>query len=40
MDSLHVSATSTLASVPARAPDPCALVLFGATGDLAHTSAR
>jgi glucose-6-phosphate 1-dehydrogenase len=36
MDSLHVAATSTPASVPARPPDPCALVLFGATGDLAH----
>jgi len=22
--------------VPARPPDPCTLVLFGATGDLAH----
>ncbi len=33
---LHVAASSTPASVPARPPDPCALVLFGATGDLAH----
>jgi glucose-6-phosphate 1-dehydrogenase len=36
MNPLHVEATSTLASLPARAPDPCTLVLFGATGDLAH----
>ena len=33
---LHVAASSTPASVPARPPDPCTLVLFGATGDLAH----
>ena len=33
---LHVAATRSSASVPARAPDPCLLVLFGATGDLAH----
>jgi glucose-6-phosphate 1-dehydrogenase len=33
---LHVAASSTPASVPARPPDPCLLVLFGATGDLAH----
>jgi glucose-6-phosphate 1-dehydrogenase len=37
MDSrIHVAATASPASVPARAPDPCTLVLFGATGDLAH----
>jgi hypothetical protein len=40
MDSLHVAATSTPASVPARPPDPCALLLFGAMGDIAHTGAR
>jgi glucose-6-phosphate 1-dehydrogenase len=34
--SLHVAASSSPASVPARPPDPCTLVLFGATGDLAH----
>jgi glucose-6-phosphate 1-dehydrogenase len=33
---LHVAAKSSPASVPARPPDPCTLVLFGATGDLAH----
>jgi glucose-6-phosphate 1-dehydrogenase len=33
---LHVAASSSSASVPARPPDPCTLVLFGATGDLAH----
>ena len=33
---LHVAARSSTASVPARPPDPCTLVLFGATGDLAH----
>jgi glucose-6-phosphate 1-dehydrogenase len=33
---LHVAASTSPASVPARAPDPCTLVLFGATGDLAH----
>ena len=33
---LQVAATSPQASVPARPPDPCLLVLFGATGDLAH----
>ena len=33
---LHVAASSSPASVPARPPDPCTLVLFGATGDLAH----
>jgi glucose-6-phosphate 1-dehydrogenase len=32
----HVAASSSPASVPARPPDPCTLVLFGATGDLAH----
>ena len=32
----HVAASSSPASVPARPPDPCSLVLFGATGDLAH----
>ena len=35
MDSqLHVRATPTAASLPTRPPDPCTLVLFGATGDL------
>ncbi len=34
--SLRVAASPTPASVPARPPDPCVLVLFGATGDLAH----
>jgi len=33
---LHLAASSSPASVPARPPDPCTLVLFGATGDLAH----
>ena len=33
---LRVEASSTAASLPARPPDPCTLVLFGATGDLAH----
>jgi glucose-6-phosphate 1-dehydrogenase len=33
---LHVEASSTPASLPARPLDPCAVVLFGATGDLAH----
>jgi glucose-6-phosphate 1-dehydrogenase len=33
---LTVAATSSPASVPARPPDTCLLVLFGATGDLAH----
>jgi glucose-6-phosphate 1-dehydrogenase len=33
---LHVEASSTPASLPARPPDPCTVVLFGATGDLAH----
>jgi glucose-6-phosphate 1-dehydrogenase len=33
---LTVAATPSPASVPARPPDPCLLVLFGATGDLAH----
>jgi len=33
---LTVAATQSPASVPARPPDPCLLVLFGATGDLAH----
>jgi glucose-6-phosphate 1-dehydrogenase len=33
---LQVAATSPQASVPARPPDTCLLVLFGATGDLAH----
>jgi len=36
MTPLHVEASSTPASLPERAPDPCTLVLFGATGDLAH----
>jgi glucose-6-phosphate 1-dehydrogenase len=36
MHPLHVEASSTPASLPARPPDPCTLVLFGATGDLAH----
>jgi glucose-6-phosphate 1-dehydrogenase len=36
MGPLHVEATRTPASLPERAPDPCTLVLFGATGDLAH----
>jgi glucose-6-phosphate 1-dehydrogenase len=33
---LHVEVSSTPASLPARPPDPCTVVLFGATGDLAH----
>ena len=33
---LHVEASSTPASLPSRPPDPCTVVLFGATGDLAH----
>jgi glucose-6-phosphate 1-dehydrogenase len=33
---LHVQATTTAASLPTRPPDPCTLVLFGATGDLAQ----
>jgi len=33
---LHVQATATPASLPSRPPDPCSLVLFGATGDLAQ----
>jgi glucose-6-phosphate 1-dehydrogenase len=33
---LHVEASSTPANLPARPPDPCTVVLFGATGDLAH----
>ena len=33
---LQIAATRSPASVPARPPDPCLLVLFGATGDLAH----
>ncbi|HYE97774.1 MAG TPA: glucose-6-phosphate dehydrogenase [Planctomycetota bacterium] len=33
---LSVEATSTPACLPSRPPDPCTLVLFGATGDLAH----
>jgi len=33
---LQVAASPSSASVPARPPDPCLLVLFGATGDLAH----
>ncbi len=33
---LHVEASSSPASLPSRPPDPCTLVLFGATGDLAH----
>jgi glucose-6-phosphate 1-dehydrogenase len=36
MAPLHVEATRTPASLPERSPDPCTLVLFGATGDLAH----
>jgi glucose-6-phosphate 1-dehydrogenase len=34
--SLRVEASSTPASLPARLPDPCTVILFGATGDLAH----
>ena len=33
---LHIAASPSPASVPARPPDSCLLVLFGATGDLAH----
>ena len=33
---LQVHATTTPATLPARPPDPCTLVLFGATGDLAQ----
>jgi glucose-6-phosphate 1-dehydrogenase len=33
---LHVEASRTPASLPVRPPDPCTVVLFGATGDLAH----
>jgi glucose-6-phosphate 1-dehydrogenase len=33
---LQIDAARSPASVPARPPDPCVLVLFGATGDLAH----
>jgi glucose-6-phosphate 1-dehydrogenase len=33
---LKLQATSTPATVPTRPPDPCTLVLFGATGDLAQ----
>jgi glucose-6-phosphate 1-dehydrogenase len=33
---LQIAAARSPASVPARPPDPCLLVLFGATGDLAH----
>ena len=33
---LQVHATTTAATLPARPPDPCLLVLFGATGDLAQ----
>jgi glucose-6-phosphate 1-dehydrogenase len=36
MAPLLVEALRTPASLPARPPDPCTLVLFGATGDLAH----
>jgi glucose-6-phosphate 1-dehydrogenase len=36
MSPFHVEVSSTPASLPARPPDPCTLVLFGATGDLAH----
>jgi glucose-6-phosphate 1-dehydrogenase len=37
MDSpLQVHATATPATLPTRPPDPCTLVLFGATGDLAR----
>jgi len=36
MTPLHVEATRTPASLSERSPDPCTLVLFGATGDLAH----
>ena len=33
---LHVQAQPTPASLPSRPPDPCTVVLFGATGDLAQ----
>ena len=33
---LQVHATTTPATLPTRPPDPCTLVLFGATGDLAQ----
>jgi glucose-6-phosphate 1-dehydrogenase len=33
--SLHIHAAASAASLPSRAPDPCTMVLFGATGDLA-----
>jgi len=36
MPPLHVEASRTPASLPARPPEPCTMVLFGATGDLAH----
>ncbi len=36
MNHLRVEASSSPAALPARPPDPCTLVLFGATGDLAH----
>jgi glucose-6-phosphate 1-dehydrogenase len=36
MAPLRVEVSSTRASLPARPPDPCTVVLFGATGDLAH----
>ena len=36
MTPLHVEASSSPASLPSRPPDPCTVVLFGATGDLAH----
>jgi len=32
---LHIQASTSAASLPSRAPDPCTMVLFGATGDLA-----
>ena len=34
--SLHIHAAASAASLPTRAPDPCTMVLFGATGDLAQ----
>jgi glucose-6-phosphate 1-dehydrogenase len=36
MPPLHLEASPTPASLPARPPEPCTMVLFGATGDLAH----
>jgi glucose-6-phosphate 1-dehydrogenase len=33
---VRVEASSTPARLPSQPPDPCTLVLFGATGDLAH----